>query len=445
MNLDERLQNVAVVGAAGKMGSGIATLLAVEMAKLKLTPAGRERVFRLNLIDTSERGLDGLKSYLKSQLLKQAEKAIVDLRDRYRDRADLVENSDIVPAYIDDVMAMVNFSTELAVARGSHLVFEVIVEEETAKVDLYRELAALTGPDTFFLTNTSSIAIGSLDERAGLGGRLVGCHFYNPPVVQKLVEVIASKHTRKDLAELTLELGKRMRKTLIPSNDIAGFIGNGHFTRDGLHAMTRVAELAVEHGFAGAVYLENRITQDWLLRPMGIFQLVDYVGVNVFHCILKVMREQLGDATLTSPLCDELLALGVIGGQHPDGSQKDGILKYERGKPTAVYDPQKKAYVPFDEVRAAMDDLLGPLPQGFVPWKGLVSDRAKTDKLKAHFDAVKATDSFGAREALSFLRRTKEIGEQLVSDGVARAEADVNTVLTDGFFWLYGPIHPYTD
>jgi 3-hydroxyacyl-CoA dehydrogenase len=79
---------------------------------------------------------------------------------------------------------------------------------------------------------------------------------------------------------------------------------------------------------------------------MGIFQLVDYVGLDVCQSILRVMNERLPGSGLHSPLIDRLLALGVSGGQFPDGSQKDGLLKYEKGRPAGVYDPDKKAYVP---------------------------------------------------------------------------------------------------
>ena len=93
MNLDERLQDVTVIGAAGKMGSGIGVLIAQEMAKLKLKPENKDKVYRLNLIDVSEQALDGLRAYMKAQLLKVAEKSTVLLRSLYEDRKDLVENS----------------------------------------------------------------------------------------------------------------------------------------------------------------------------------------------------------------------------------------------------------------------------------------------------------------------------------------------------------------
>ena len=90
-----------------------------------------------------------------------------------------------------------------------------------------------------------------------------------------------------------------------------------------------------------------------------------------------------------------------------------------------------------------MDGLIGPLPEGFVPWKGLLMHPGREDRLQNHFTAVKTMDTLGAQLAVSFLQKTKAIGEELVKSGVARSADDVNAVLTNGFYWLYGPINEY--
>ncbi|RKX70107.1 3-hydroxyacyl-CoA dehydrogenase family protein [candidate division WOR-3 bacterium] len=444
MTLDERLENVAVVGAAGKMGSGIAVLLAQEMAKLKLKSENRDRIYRLNLIDISERGLDGLRAYLRAQLTRVAEKSIVLLRSLYQDRKDLIENAEIINAFVVDATSFVNFTTDLNTVRDAHLVFEAIVEDERVKIKLFKKMKKLCSPDTFFLTNTSSIPIGYLDEQAGLEGRLIGYHFYNPPVIQRLVEVIHSKRTVSELKEIGAELGKRLRKKLVPANDISGFIGNGHFMRDGLFAISEVDRLKAQFRFPGAVYIMNRITQDFLLRPMGIFQLIDYVGIDIFQCILKVMRTHLDDKSLRSSLINKMVKLNVKGGQNPDGSQKDGFLKYEKNRPVGIFSLRRKDYfIIKDDWKKKIDQKLGPLPDGFMPWKALLTSPKKEEQLRRHFEALKKMDTLGAQLALRFLKKTREIGEKLVDDGVANSAQDVNDVLTNGFYWLYGPINDY--
>ncbi len=444
MNLDERLQNVTVIGAAGKMGSGIGVLIAQEMAKLKLKPENKDKVYRLNLIDVSEQALDGLRGYMDAQLLKAAEKSTVLLRVLYKDRKDLVENSEIINTFVDDSRRVLNFGTGLDIARHSTMIFEAISENEKTKIKVYKRLNRICGPETLFLTNTSSIPIGYLDEKSGLGGRLIGYHFYNPPVVQRLVEVITAKTTADELKNVAEELGKRLRKKLVPANDITGFIGNGHFMRDGLYAIAQVDRLKGKFRHTGAVYLMNRISQDFLVRPMGIFQLIDYVGIDVFQCILKVMRTHLGDSTLRSRLIDKMVKEKVLGGQYADGSQKDGFLKYEKNRPAGIYDIKKKEYVLISEdLKARIDKKIGPMPEGFAPWRALLMDSKKDEKLKMHFDKLKTMDTMGAQLAIDFLKKTKEIARSLVSSGVANSEDDVNAVLMNGFFWLYGPINVY--
>ena len=82
MKYEERLQNVAVLGAAGKMGSGILLLTALEMADLSLKPEGKGKKFVIHAIDISDEALKGLMKYLRAQVLKAAEKKIVALRSR---------------------------------------------------------------------------------------------------------------------------------------------------------------------------------------------------------------------------------------------------------------------------------------------------------------------------------------------------------------------------
>ncbi len=437
MDLNERLQHVAVVGAAGKMGSGIALLLSKELAYRALEQPDKN--FIIDLIDINDRALMGLLDYLREQAIKEGEKGINRLRKLYKDRADLIENGEMITAYADEVMRHVRTGKALALAAEAHLVFEAAFEKEELKVKLYKELAALCAPDTFILTNTSSIPLGRLATEAGIEGRLIGYHFYNPPAVQKLLEIITPVGCNPDLQAQGVELAKVLGKKVVPAHDIAGFIGNGHFMRDGLHALREVERLAPEQGFVKAMALLDTVSRDWLMRPMGIFQLIDYVGVDVFQLILQVMDRYLGQG-LHSPLIDRFMELGIKGGQTSSGSQKDGLLKYEKGKPVAIFDLDTKAYVAIDPAWAAD---LGPLPNPAVNWKSLSRDADQATKLRAHFDAVKADEGLGATLAKAYAAASKATGLKLVEDGVAHRPEDVNQVLCLGFFHLYGPINDY--
>jgi hypothetical protein len=175
---------------------------------------------------------------------------------------------------------------------------------------------------------------------------------------------------------------------------------------------------------------------------MGIFQLIDYVGVDVCSFIMSVMNPYLPQEDLHSPLLDKFLSLGVKGGQFSDGSQKNGILKYEKGRPVAIYDLEKKDYVAIPDIQAAADAILGTLPAP-PAWKSVVGNKTKDVILVDYFRQLKAATGLGAELAVTYAQRSCEIGLQLVSSGVAFNENDVNTVLLTGFFHAYGPINNY--
>jgi 3-hydroxyacyl-CoA dehydrogenase len=444
MDLDQKLTLVSVVGAAGKMGSGITLLLAQEMARLSMLPEHQDKVFRLNAIDLDPAALRGLQEYVHAQALKASEKSAVALRDLYSGREALIENAEIIHDFTRRVGEVIWPTTDIGAARGSELVFEAIVEKPEVKIDVFEQLKKSCAEDAVFLTNTSSVPIHLLDEQAGLDGRIIGFHFYNPPPVQKLVEVIEAKGTRKDVAQLAQDLGKRLRKKLFPAADVAGFIGNGHFIRDGNHGLSEAEKLASEHGWPAAIYSINRVSQDWLVRPMGIFQLIDYVGVDVFKMIQDVMDSHL-DEKLTHSVIDRMVDLGVLGGQRGDGSQKPGFLEYQKGRPAAIYDLEKKDYVPLDPEgwTKQADERLGALPDGFRPWKALLRAPDKSQALDAHFEQLAGMSTTGAELAKAHLERSRQIGQKLVDDGVAASADDVNGVLMSGFYHLYGPINDY--
>lgn len=447
MTYEERLQNVSVLGAAGKMGSGILLLTAVEMADLSLKPENKGKSFVLNAIDVSPEGLSGLMKYLRAQIRKVAEKKTVWLRKVYADRDDLIENYDIIDEYIFDVLNVVRPVTSMAAAYNSTLVFEAVSENRALKVKLLSDIDKNNENNPWYFTNTSSVPIGLIESEAGLDGRVVGFHFYNPPAVQRLVELIKTNNTKEEVVEFAHLYAKNLRKIIVPSNDFAGFIGNGHFMRDALHGMKEAEALATEKNIPlyKAIYMINKVTQDYLVRPMGIFQLVDYVGVDVVQFILNVMNPFVADEDLHSDLLDKMMLQGVKGGQKSSGAQKDGFLKYKGAHVTSVWDIYKQTYVEIDEFKDECDDMLGDLPDSVVAWKSILRNKKKNDLLATFFNDLKASDALGAITAVNYGRRSKAIGEKLVADNVANEIDHVNTVMLTGFFHAYGPVNNFFD
>ncbi|MBF0501175.1 MAG: 3-hydroxyacyl-CoA dehydrogenase family protein [Candidatus Riflebacteria bacterium] len=445
MELNTRLKNVAVVGAAGKMGRGICLLMTDLIANLQLNSPNKLG-YKITMVDVSDDALSGLLEYLRSQLRKYAEKNINNLRKAYASRKDLVENGEMIDEFINGAMLLPRPTTLLEAAKDATIVFEAAIENIDIKNQIYATLDKVCSKDTFYYTNTSSMPIAELEKVGGLKGRIMGVHFYNPPPVQKLVEMIISKNTRPEVKEAAYEIGKMLKKTLIPSNDVAGFIGNGHFMRDGLHAIGEVEALQkIGMKMYEGIYALNRVSQDFMIRPMGIFQLIDYVGLDVYQLILQVMKKHLNDKELHSQLIDEMIKQDVKGGQFADGSQKDGFLKYEKNRPVGVYCTKEKKYILFTENNwtKAIDEKLGEVPTGYQPWKALLSDKGKDKKLEAYFTSMKSMNTTGATLAWKYLLRSKEIAHFLKNSGVTDDVENVNGVLMNGFYHLYGPVNKY--
>ena len=441
MDLVRKMENVSVLGAAGKMGSGILVLLSFEMAKLKIGKK-EDKEFVLNAIDVSPTALVNLLGYVKSQLVKHAEKNIVELRDWYKDNDKLISNEDVINQFADDVMAMIQTSTRIETAYNSQLIFEAIKEDKDLKVKLFSQIKQ-NNPDAWFLTNTSSIPIGGIEKDANLTGDIIGYHFYNPPVIQKLLEIIKTDHTKPELAEFSVDLAKSMRKIVVQSRDVAGFIGNGHFMRDALYALKEAEKLAKTEGWAKAMFLIDTVSRDLLVRPMGIFQLLDYVGVDVTRFILDSMQPSFPNETLSHTALNQLLDKEVKGGQYANGSQKDGIFKYEKGRIKEVYDLDAQKYVATEIIEVECAAMLGELPSLKVYWKSVVRDKNKAEVLKKFFEELHQINGVGANIAVAYGENSKAIGQMLFDSNVAESTADVNTVMETGFFHAYGPVNDY--
>lgn len=443
MTYDERLSNVSILGAAGKMGSGIVLLTAVEMADLSFKKENENITFILNAIDVSDEALTGLIDYVRVQACKIAEKKIFFLRNVYSENKNLAYNDEIINAYISKVLSVICPSTLIENTYNSNVIFEAVNENPKLKIELFKQIDKNSDTSPWFFTNTSSVPISYLNEKTELGGRIIGFHFYNPPAVQKLVELINGKDTLLALNEFALEYAKKLRKFIVHSNDVAGFIGNGHFMRDALFGIKLLNDLKSEYGFAKAVYIVNKVSQGFMIRPMGIFQLVDYVGIDVCKYIMAVMNPYFADEDLHSDLLDQLVERGVKGGQNSDGSQKNGFMKYEKEGITAIYDLYNNEYVEFTTIAKKMDVLIGNLPNNHIVWKEAIKIKDRGDLLSTYFNNLNLLDTFGGNLTKKYLKASRDIGLKLVNQNIAKSEKDVNDVMLTGFFHSYGPINSF--
>lgn len=439
-NLD-RYKNISVLGAAGKMGSGILLLNVLHSAKMMHHPDYVGQVFVVNAIDRSFEQLNGLNAYLKDHVQKWAEKNIVWLRKAYNNRPHLIDNKDIIDTFVFEALSLVKPSINIESTYHSTLVFEAIVEDENIKSEVLAQIKQNNPNDPYFLSNTSSIPIEVLNQQAGLDGKIVGCHFYNPPAVQKLIEVIEIKGGNTDLTQLVYGFGREMEKVIVPSNDVAGFIGNGVLMREILYADEQVNDLLADMDLVQAIVTVDWVSRELLVRPMGIFQLIDYVGIEVCVFIMKVMSRHLREELL-STLLQQFLDKGIKGGQNADGSQKDGIFKYKDGVPVAIYNLRSHEYVRLTSYITKVVDYLGVQTEGY-SWKQLSYSRRTKQHLNDFFSHLLHEKSKGAEMTKSYMLVMKRIGEQLKSSGVCESTEHVNTVMMNGFYHLYGPVNDF--
>lgn len=415
------MQNkIAVVGAGGKMGSGIALLLLLTL----------QETHTLTLIDQNEDSLVLLKKYLKDQLKKEAERGIIALRGLYKDRQDLVENREIIEFHVEKKLDSVFFATSLEEAKNKDLIFEAIFENVDLKSDVLKSLGNFS-QNALILSNTSAIPIHYLEEKAQLKGRMAGFHFYNPPAVQKLLELIVPEESLIAPCEA---IAKELGKTVVIAKDVAGFIGNGIFMREILFSIRLLNTLIEEKSmpFSKVLTTLDGITKTFLFRPMGIFQLTDYVGIDVAVNVCKVMAEFLDDPTMESPLLKQMLVLGKKGGHQGDSGQRDGFFRYEEGKPVAVFDLESNTYHPLEK-----EDYQA------LSWKVLSKEKDAENQIAAFYESFLGEDSLEASISLKYLFFERDLSSLLVKTGVAKSLEDITCVLKLGFYHLFGPTAPF--
>lgn len=441
MSYESKLKNVSILGAAGKMGSGILSLISVEAARLALENNYTD--YCVNAIDSSQEALLKVKHHIRELLIKYAEKNIVWLRKIYKERKDLIENADVINEYANFVFEHINFSNMPVNCADSDLIFEAIIEDKKIKSEVIKSIEKLNKRNPWYLTNTSSIPINELDNDSNLTGRVIGFHFYNPPPIQKLVELIHTEETNSELISFAEELAEKLEKQIVSSNDIAGFIGNGFFMREILLAVNEMEKLKTELNDPGALFAVNKITQEYLLRPMGIFQLVDYVGLDVCSFIMKVMDPYFENENLQTEFLEKYLKLNIRGGQLHSGFQRDGIFQYDHDEIVGYFDFDTKSYQPINNIQTAVIKHLGENKHKDINWFSLRIDRDIKSTIQNFFDDLFSQESVSARLSFHYLTECRKIGELLVQNSTAKSVDDVNMVMQLGFHHHYGPVNDY--
>jgi 3-hydroxybutyryl-CoA dehydrogenase len=202
-----------------------------------------------------------------------------------KDLTFLVDKGRLMQAEADAVLARVRPAARLSDTRDAKLIIEAIREERGAKHELFSLLETIVRPDCILASNTSSISITELAAPLKHPGRLVGMHFFNPAPRMALVEIVAGMATDPALFDCVYQTARAWGKTPVRARSVPGFIVNRVARPFYSEAMRLLSEQAADAA-----------TLDAILRecggfPMGPFELVDLIGLDVNLAVTKSVFE----------------------------------------------------------------------------------------------------------------------------------------------------------
>lgn len=245
------IKTIAVIGA-GTMGLGIAQVAAM---------AGYSTI----LFDISK------------EMLEKAGQKI----DKNLSKA--IELGKLNEASKKETLSRLSYTQDLQACKAD-LIIEAIVEKLEIKVEVFRNLEAVNGPETIMASNTSSIPITRIGARLQRPERLVGMHFFNPAHIMKLVEIIKGAATSAEVANAVYAVSKSMGKVPVMAQDAPGFIVN----RVARHYYVESLKVLEEQ-------VANHEDIDRLLEAsgfkMGPFRLMDLIGVDTNFSVTTSMFE----------------------------------------------------------------------------------------------------------------------------------------------------------
>jgi 3-hydroxybutyryl-CoA dehydrogenase len=172
---------------------------------------------------------------------------------------------------------------------GCDLVVEAAPEDLGLKRKLFAALAEACGPDTILASNTSSLPVTAIGAETPDPERVVGMHFFNPPALMKLVEVVATADSSPGALEATTEVGRRMGRTPIRAKDSPGFIANRLARPYSLESLRMLAD-----GVADAATIDRALRLGGGFK-MGPFELIDLIGLDVNLSVARSFYAQGGE------------------------------------------------------------------------------------------------------------------------------------------------------
>lgn len=223
--------------------------------------------------------------------------------------------------------ARVKAAAELAELGDCELLIEAAPEDLELKRELFAALAATCGPEAILATNTSSLRVAEIAVGVPGPERLVGMHFFNPPVLMKLVEVVAAPTSSEPALATATAVAEQMGRTPIRAKDSTGFVANRLSRPFFLESLRMLGD-----GVADAATIDRAIRLGGGFR-MGPFELIDLIGLDVNLTIARSFYEQGGEPPRwqPSPIQQRLVEEGRLGRK-----SGHGYYEYDEGAARAA-------------------------------------------------------------------------------------------------------------
>jgi len=239
-------------------------------------------------------------------------------------RADLdiiIRNDAMTEADAEAILSRMTFTDDMEEAvSDADLVVECVPEDMEIKQNLFRDIEPLVKKDCILATNTSVMSITEIAQKTQDKSRVIGAHFWNPPYLIPLVEVIKGVETSLEVMDVTYDYLKKIgKKPVRCMKDVQGFVANRL-----QHALWREALYMVEAGIADAATVDEALRYGPGLRwpHMGVLENVDMIGADLSLAIQRGVIPYLADNKEPSALLEKLVAEGKLGFKTGEGYQK---------------------------------------------------------------------------------------------------------------------------
>jgi 3-hydroxybutyryl-CoA dehydrogenase len=200
-----------------------------------------------------------------------------------------VEKGKLDPAAMNRALAAIRASSDLeAAASGADLVIEAVPEKLDLKREIFGKLDRICPSGAILASNTSSLSLTKIAAATGRPDRVVGIHFFNPPHIMKLVEIVRADGTSDATAAAAVAVAERMGKQTIVVKDIPGFATSRLGVALGLEAMRMV-----EQGVASPEDIDKAMELGYG-HPMGPLRVSDLVGLDIRLAIAEGLHRELG-------------------------------------------------------------------------------------------------------------------------------------------------------